>query len=506
MTFNRRQIVAGSLAAGAAASAALAQPLAQTGGAVRLTFVHTNDFYKMSEEEGRGGMARLAAVVRAERARSPNVIVSHGGDTLSPSLMSGFDQGGHMIAMLNALGLDVFTPGNHEFDFGPEVYRKRMGEANFAVLAANLRGADGLALEGHRDTMIIERGGVRIGIVGAAHEGTPQMSISGALKFGGVVESVTAAAAALRAQGADIVAALVHTDKATGQRLMAARAADIILSGHNHDLHVDYDGKTALVESGQDGLYTVVTDMAVTITGEGAERRVSWQPNFRVIDSRGVTPDPAMRAMVAGYERDLSAELDVEVAVLAAPLDSTGALVRSGETAIGNLIADALRIQNRAEAALINGGGIRGNRRYSAGHRLTRRDILAELPFGNKSAVASVAGQALLEALENGLSVLEQPTGRFPHVSGLRVAARRAAPRGARVVSVSVNGEPLEPARIYRVATNDFMLRGGDGYGALRDPRAGEDSGDRLVANDVMVYARKLGTIEVRIEGRIVLN
>ncbi len=500
MALDRRRFTLAVLSLGASPA------FAQSESPVRLTFVHTNDFYKMSEEDGRGGMARLAAVVKAERARGGHVIFTHAGDTLSPSLMSGFDQGEHMFALFNALGLDVFAPGNHEFDFGPDVWRKRSAEAKFAVLAANLRDAGGAILPNHQDTLMLGRGGVKIGFIGLAHENTPQMSSSGPLKFGPVVETAVAAAAALRRQGADLVVAVVHTDKLTGQRLMATRAVDLVLSGHNHDLHIDYDGRAALVESSQDGLYTVVTDVSVTITGEGPARRASVRPAFRVIDSRDVTPDPEMLARVAVYERELSKELDVEIAVLAAPLDSAVALVRGGETAFGNFVADALRFQNEADVAIVNGGGLRGNRQYPAGHKLTRRDVLSEMPFGNKSAVTRVTGKALREAIENGLSILEQPTGRFPQVSGLEIVASRAAPRGARVVSAKVNGAPLDPERVYSVATNDFMLRGGDGYTSLRDPSASEDSGDRLVANDVMVYARKLGVIDARVEGRIVLN
>ena len=502
MIFDRRQILLGSLAATCLAAGARAQ----TADSVRLTFVHTNDLYKMSEEDGRGGMARLAAVVKAERDRHPNVFFTHAGDTLSPNLMSGFDRGEHMIALLNAAGLDVFAPGNHEFDFGHEVYRQRMAEAKFAVLAANLREADGAPLAGHRDAMMVERDGVRIGFVGATLETTPVASNPGPLKFAPVIETVTQAAANLRRDGADFVVAVVHCDKATGQRLLATRTVDLILSGHNHDLHVDYDGRAALVESSQDALYTVVADIDVIVSGAGTERSVSWRPGFRIVDSRNVAPDPDMRTLVAGYEAELSKELDVEVAVLAAPLDSTGALVRSAETAIGNLVADALRAQNNAEVAITNGGGIRGNRRYATGHRLTRRDILSEIPFGNKSVVTSISGRALQEAIENGLSSPGQPSGRFPQVSGLRIVALSSAPRGARVASITVNGAPLDPQRIYRVATNDFMLRGGDGYTALRDPNAGLDSGDRLVANDVMVYARKLGSIDARVEGRILVQ
>ena len=93
----------------------------------------------------RGGFARLAAVVKAERAKAPPeaVIFAHGGDTLSPSLMSGIDRGAHIIALTNMIPPDIFAPGNHEFDFGKATFLERMGEAKFGLYAANLREPDG---------------------------------------------------------------------------------------------------------------------------------------------------------------------------------------------------------------------------------------------------------------------------------------------------------------------------------------------------------------------------
>lgn len=470
---------------------------------VKLTFVLTNDIYQMSEQAGRGGMARLAAIVKGERAKSKNVIFTHAGDTISPSLMSGFDQGQHMIALFNTISPDVLVPGNHEFDFGRDVYLKRVSEANFQVLAANVRDGDGSILPRHKDSMIIERDGIKIGIVGAALENSPALSSTGPLKFAPTVATVTAATKELKAQGADITVAVVHADKETGQKLMASKAADIILSGHNHDLHIDFDGRTALTESGEDANYVVAVDVKVTIKGEGAARTVSWWPTYRVFDTADVTPDPEMLQKVKAYESELSKELDIAVAKIEAPLDSRSATVRGGEAAIGNLIADAVRVQNNAEIGLVNGGGIRANKEYKVGDTLTRRDILAELPFGNKSTVTKVTGKAVRAAIENGLSQVEQKAGRFPQVSGLKIVADLNAPVGSRVKSIEMDGKPLDEARVYSVATNDFMVRGGDGYTTLADPNATGDTGDKLVANDVMVYAKKIGTITSRIEGRI---
>jgi len=162
--FSRRQTLAALLAT----SAAIADPPARAAAlsATRLSFLHVNDVYRIDEDtDGRGGMARYAAVVKAERerARAQNrtLICTHAGDTLSPSLMSSFDQGAHMIDLFNAAGLNIFVPGNHEFDFGKDIYFERMREARFAILAANLKDRDGAALPLHKESLVLEADGIR---------------------------------------------------------------------------------------------------------------------------------------------------------------------------------------------------------------------------------------------------------------------------------------------------------------------------------------------------------
>src|SRR6476620_6229207 len=125
-----------------------------------VTFILVNDIYlmdatQMSDGKRRGGFARLAAVVEAERAKGGHVIFAHAGDTLSPSLMSGLDRGAHIITLLNLIPPDVFVPGNHEFDFGKDTFFQRMAEADFPLYAANLRGPDGQTLPKFQDRSMI---------------------------------------------------------------------------------------------------------------------------------------------------------------------------------------------------------------------------------------------------------------------------------------------------------------------------------------------------------------
>jgi 5'-nucleotidase/UDP-sugar diphosphatase len=466
-----------------------------------------NDIYKMSDDKGRGGFAKLAAVVKSERARNVPMLFCHAGDTFSPSLMSGFDQGAHIVELTNMIKPDVFVPGNHEFDFGKDVYFKRMGESTFPYFAANMRQADGSPIPGMKDSAVFTLGPVKVGVLGIVLTGVPGMSQPGDLKFGPELEALKAQAAALRQQGADLVVVVTHTDRDMDLQMARSRLADVVLTGHDHDLAISYDGKTVMVESSEEGNFVTAIDFVATVTGEGKDRKVAWAPSFRVHDSSSIDPDPEVLAVVKRYEAALSKELDVEIGTSATELDSRTATLRSQEAAIGNLVADAIRESTGGDAAITNGGGIRANKQYPAGAKLTRRDILSELPFGNSTSLVEVTGADIKTALENGVSQLEQRAGRFPQVSGLRFEVDSKAAVGSRVSNVQVNGAPLDPAKKYKVATNNFMLTGGDGYAAFTKGRVlvGQTDG-KLLANEVMAYVRKKGTVDSKVEGRITVR
>jgi 2',3'-cyclic-nucleotide 2'-phosphodiesterase (5'-nucleotidase family) len=160
-----------------------------------------------------------------------------------------------------------------------------------------------------------------------------------------------------------------------------------------------------------------------------------------------------------------------------------------------------------ADVALTNGGGIRAERQYEAGHSLTRRDILSELPFGNGTLLLELTGAQLKAALENGVSQVRELAGRFPQVSGMIVEVDLKQPPGSRVLSVAVAGQPLDPAKTYRVATNDFLARGGDGYRAFVGAKSliGA-SAAQLMATHVIDYVAKAGRVAPKVEGRVVMR
>src|SRR5690606_30587069 len=198
-------------------------------------------------------------------------------------------------------------------------------------------------------------------------------------------------------------------------------------------------------------------------------RSVTWRPNFRFIDTASVEPDPDTMTLIKKFQDQLSAELDVEIGTIANELDSRRATVRNQESSWGNLITDAIKSATGADVAMYSGGGIRGDKVYPAGSVLTRRDVFTEMPFGNRIVMVTVSGADLLAALENGFSQAETGAGRFPQVSGIVVEADLTKPPGQRVVTAMVNGQPLDPAATYKLATSNFQQAGGDGYDMLNN-------------------------------------
>ena len=301
--------------------------------------------------------------------------------------------------------------------------------------------------------------------------------------------------------------AVTHAERKQDYEMFATRTIDLILTGHDHDLFINFDERNAMVESSYDAHYVTVIDVTISVKEQNGRRTTTWWPRFRPIDTATVTPDPEVAAAVAKYEAEFTREMDVPLGTTAVELDSRNATVRTREAAIGNLIADAMRASTKADVAITNGGGIRSGRVYPPGSTITRRDVLAELPFDNRIVVLETPGADIRAAIENGLSRAPSPAGGFPQVSGLTIVADISRPPGKRVTSIRVGGKPLDAKRIYTVATNDFLSRGGDGYTMfVNDARLLPDPDGPLLANDVMVYIRKLGTVKTGVEGRIVLK
>ena len=364
-------------------TALLAAPaFAQDSRTVNLTFLLVNDVDTVDNLSDQGGFGRLASVVNAERAANETVVFAVAGDVISPSLLSSFDQGEHIIELFNMIEPDIFVPGNHEYDFGEEVFRARMGELTAPLLAANLRNEDGSMVDGFADTMMMDVDGFMVGLIGLTAEDSVVKSSPETLQIAGALETGLEQAAALRDAGADMIVAITHNHIGIDREMKETGAFDLILSGDDHDLRIEYDGRTALVESREQADYVTAVDVIATIR-EGDRRRVGWELGFRPISTLGMEQDAEVQARVDEFNAVLDAELNVAIGTITAELDSRRASVRTGEATMGNLVADGMRAAVGADIAITNGGGIRADKVYAPGTEITRRDILSELPFGN---------------------------------------------------------------------------------------------------------------------------
>ncbi len=497
-----------SVAAGLATTLVMA-PLAAGAQKAELTLLHVNDVYEISQKRGKGGLAELMTLLRAERARAANHLTTLGGDLISPSVMSGLTKGAQMIELMNAIGLDVAGLGNHEFDFGDDVMIQRMQGSNFVWLATNTLGANGRPFGVSQATIVRPLGELKMGLFSLLTPETSTLSSpSEKITFTSAVETALKAVESLKADGADFIIALTHLDLAQDRELAKrVRGIHVILGGHDHDPISVYEGGTLILKAGYDAHYLAVADITIEKKKGRGGTRVSMLPQWRFLSTAGVTPDPEIARIVAGPEKSLDEKLSVPVGKTTVLLDSRRATVRGRESNFANLMADAIRASLEADIGFTNGGGIRGDRTYEPETTLTRMDVLSELPFGNYVVLLELTGAQLLEALENGVSRVEDIAGRFPHVSGMAYAFDPKRPKGSRVVEATVAGQPVEGAKRYKVATNEYIAGGGDGYAVLKEAKTIIGAaGGALMATVVMDHIAAQGTISPALEGRITVK
>lgn len=474
MRFSRSLVVrrqallalAFALVAAVSTFAQEAVPPAQVGETVRVTLLQVNDVYQISpvDRGKRGGLARLATLRQDILKESPHTLYLLAGDTLGPSVASNIFKGRQMIAAWNATGLDYAALGNHEFDFGDAVLRERMRESKFTWLGSNVFDRKTGKLFGDMPPFVVrEFGGVKVGLFGLLTVDTKQTSSPGAdVEFRDPCQTAQEMTKQLRTRGARTIVAITHLTIENDKRLArCAPGIDVIIGGHEHTVLQSLSGHTPIFKMGSDARNLGRIDLNIS-RRNGALESVDWEI-IPVTDA--VASEPQSAAVIAEYEKRLSAELDLPVGRTTVELDARQETNRSRETNLGSFIADSYRKYANADVALLNGGSIRSNTTYGPG-ALTKRDVLSILPFENPIVKIEVTGATLRAALEHGVSRIreEKEAGLFPQVSGLRFTYDGRLAPGARVTSVTVNGTPLDNAKTYTLAINTYVLGGGDGY------------------------------------------
>ncbi|QPM90353.1 bifunctional metallophosphatase/5'-nucleotidase [Pseudooceanicola algae] len=516
------RLLAGTAVLALSASAAMAD--------YSLTILHTNDFHSRfepvskydsscsSEEntEGKcfGGSARLVTAIADARARAENSILVDGGDQFQGTLFYTYYKGKLAAEMMNKEGYDAMTVGNHEFDDGPEVLRGFMDAVDFPVLMSNadVSGEPMLADTLMKST-VLEVGGEKIGLIGLTTEDTPEISSPGPnVHFTDSIEAVQGEVDKLTAEGVNKIVVLSHSGYGVDQAVAAGTTGvDVIVGGHTNTLLGDMDGA--------EGPYpTMVNDVAiVSAYAYGkflGELNVTFDDDGNILEAAGaplsmdnmVTEDEATVARIAEAAAPLEEIRTKVIGEAAEAIEGDRTVCRAVECPMGNLVADAMldRVADQGVTiAITNGGGLRAS--IDAGE-VTMGEVYTVLPFQNTLATFETSGATLAEALENGVSEVEEGGGRFPQVAGIKFTFDVSKDVGSRISDVMVaEGEswvPVDPEASYLVATNNFVRNGGDGYSMFSDAENAYDFGPDL-AEVLAAYVAEHAPYKPYTDGRI---
>lgn len=472
-----------------------------------LTIVHVNDVHGRVEENAGSkelGFAKLRTAVDMMKAEDPNLLFLNAGDAFHGTTIVNLTSGEQMVEMMNAMEFDAMVPGNHDFNYGYEQLLKLKEMAEFPILGANILHEGTTKSDFDPYVIYTMDNGLKVGIFGLGtdetkYKSSPKNTVG--IEFTDVVAVGKKMVAELKDK-TDIIIALVHlgddvSSINTSDKLaMEVAGIDLIVDGHSHS--VLKEGKlingTLIVQA---EAYTKnigivkmeVTDGALT----SAVARLMPYEEAALLEA-----DEEILAMIAEVKVVNEPIVSVVVGKTLVELDGIREHVRAGETNLGNLITDAMRISTGADVAFTNGGGIRAS--IDAGD-ITVNEILTSFPFTNTLAVIEVTGAEIVAALEHGVKDYPAPAGQFPHVSGMKYTFDAGKPVGSRVTMVMIGDAVLDPAMTYKLVTNDFVAIGGDGYTMFSNkPFVGEGG---LLSDVLIEYVEEMMEINPAIEGRI---
>ena len=489
----------------------------------KLTILHTNDIHSRiesinkydstcdaeDEAEGScfGGMARVKTAIDAMRAElaNENFIVLDAGDPFQGSLFYTTYKGKAEAEFMEAVGYNVMAVGNHEFDDGPAGLAGFVDAVSFPVISGNLDLSGEPLLNGKvKNHVVTEVGGTKIGIISALATDTVETSSPGAgIIFQDEIESLTADVEILKKEGVNIVIALTHVGLPKDLEIIkAVPGIDVVIGGHSHTKMLN-DGESQPYPTMVDGRPVAqayayskyVGKLTVTFDDAGNVTAASGDP---VLLDASVTPDASMLERIAEMGAPIEEMKKRVVASTDAVIDGDRSVCRTAECPMGNLVAEAMldRVKDQGiSIAIQNGGGLRAS--IDAGE-VTMGEVLTVLPFQNSLSTFMVSGQTVIDALENGVSQVEEVKGRFPQVAGLQFKwdASVAANEG-RVQEVLVrDGDswvPIDPNKNYGVVSNNYVRNGGDGYKMFQQAENVYDYGPNLADVTAEFLAKQNG-------------
>ncbi|NFS28202.1 LysM peptidoglycan-binding domain-containing protein [Clostridium botulinum] len=479
----------------------------------KITIIHTNDTHsRVLSADGGFGFAKIATIANETKKENPNTLLVDAGDTLHGKPIVNVSKGENAVKILDAAGYDFMVPGNHDFNYGNE----RLIE--LSKLAKNFKMLDANVKKNGKDMLppyeIIEKGNVKIGIFGLSTPETAYKTNPANVKDVTFEDPIKVSEEMVKElkDKTDVIVALAHvglddssvvTSKQIAEKV---KGIDVIIDGHSH---------TTL----NDGL--VVNNTLIAQTGE-------YDQNLGVVElevkDKKVTEKKAKLLNSKDYKElkedekvtdllnDIQAENDKVFSEVVASndvlLDGVRGNVRTKETNLGNLTADATREVTKADIAFVNGGTLRTS--IEPGD-ITKGKLAELFPFGSVAQTVKLSGSDIVNALEVSVGAYPTEQGGFLQVSGMTFLFDPMKEKGNRVFDVKVGENPIDLNKEYTVAINDFLSQGGDGYTMLKTTVVGEfatydDIFAKYLNDNGMKNDINLGRIQVKENGKQVVT
>ena len=462
-------------------SSVFAADLGQEAGVIDLTILHTNDIHGRAEENDNGelelvniGLARYKTIIDTFKGENPNTIVFDAGDLTHGTNFASLSKGESMVSLMNELGIDGLTPGNHDFNYGYDRLKELQALANFKILASNI--TDEAGVQQFEQGYTIALDGITVGVFGLATPETKYKSSpvnTEGLEFTNVVAEAQREVNSLKEKGADVIVLLSHlgmdasSEINTYTVLDSVSGIDVVIDGHSHTLLENGQRYNDTLIASTGAFLENVGVTKLSINADSKEVISSEASLIHAVDAISYEPNAAVKEKIDDISSENDAVLGVKIGATSTDLDGVRENVRTKETNLGDLITDAILAETGADLVITNGGGIRAS--IPAGD-ITLGDALTVLPFGNLVTVIKVTGQDIIDALNFGAQYYPAANGGFPHIAGatyeIDTNATEVDANGSKLVvkNAKINGSEIDPSRVYDLATNDFMAIGGDGY------------------------------------------
>lgn len=457
-----------------------------------------------------GGLDRIASVVKSvrEEVGAENVLLLDSGDAWADTLLAAETNGHAVVELMNQVGYDAMTVGNHEPDFGPDELRARIDQAQFPVLAANLTTEAGDLLG--RPFLIREIQGARVGLFGLAYPNTPLTTSrknTRGLHFGDPVDAARRMVSQLRDKGVQIILALTHLG--LGAEIALARQVpgiDLIVGGHSHNRTTTPSraGRTTIMQAGAHGSDVGRLDLQIAAGGlSGVTGRLV------PVDHAHVPSDPAVADRLRELWQPYRSEGEEGIAHAAQPIVRAQTIAgpeprnRDQESPADSLFADHMREVTQSEVALLPGVGY--GVAIPAGP-ITVAGLRNLLPHNSKVVTMRLRGEQILQILEQAIenTHAEDPSrkvGGMIQISGLEFSYNPSQNEGSRVRECRVAGRALDPDRSYQVATNSMLAQGGHNYRTFADGENQAEHGSQFEL--IRRRMKQLGRVQTPPAGRI---